>query len=128
MCKSNDLSLGNQYFDSSLFSIHFRQLQYIFSHSALKPSCDNVTISDFKKNDISGRWLRLHRISAIAHSGIDSLPLCFGQLPTSYIKINCLKFSKTVWCNKNKKTNSLYAEIHHHVLQWFSPFILTAKL
>ena len=54
-------------------------------------------------------------------SGSDSLPLCFGHFPTSYmkIKINCmknsLKFSKTVWCNTFKKTNFMFTIIHHHV-------------
>ena len=30
------------------------------------PSCDNVAVSDFLNFDISGRRLRLHRISAMA--------------------------------------------------------------
>ena len=65
-------------------------------------------------------------------SGSDSLPLCFGYFPTSYMKNNCMKnslnFLKTVWCNKIWKTTFVNAIIHHHVLQWFSPFILTAIL
>ena len=51
-------------------------------------------------------------------SGSDSLPLC--------LKIDCLKkiflkLSKTVRCNKIKKTSLVYALIHHHFIQWNSP-------
>ena len=51
---------------------------------------------------------------------------------TPYMKItymkNSLKFLKTVWCNKIKKTNFVNAINHHHVLQCFSPLMLTAIL
>ena len=65
-------------------------------------------------------------------SGSDTLPLCFGQFPSPYMKISCmknnLKLSKTFWCNKIGKINFVHVIIHHHVLQWFFPFILTAIL
>ena len=41
---------------------------------------------------------------------------------------NNLNFSKTVWCNKIKKTNFQYDIIHQHVTQWVFPFMLTAIL
>ena len=94
-------------------------------------NCDNVAVSDFLNFDISERRLRLRRdLESLQwrSSGSDSFPLCFGHFQTSYMKINCmknsLKFSKTVWCNKNKKTNFVYVIIHHHVLQWFLPLYI----
>ena len=65
-------------------------------------------------------------------SGSDSLPLCFGHFPTSYMKNNCmensLNFKKTVWCNKIWKTTFVKAIIHHHVLLWFFPIHINRML
>ena len=63
------------------------------------------------------------------NSGNDLLQLYLGHFQNSHIKIicmtNCPKFPKTVWCNKIKKTNFLYAIIYHHLMQWFFPFMLS---
>lgn len=56
----------------------------------------------------------------------------FEHFPTSFMNIHCmkisLKFSKTIWCNKIKKLNFVYARIHHHVLHVFFPLISIAIL
>ena len=56
-------------------------------------------------------------------SGSDSLLLCLGHFPTSYIKINyvkkILKFFKIIWRNKIRK-NTL--RLLQSIIFWFSDF------
>ena len=47
----------------------------------IQASCDNVAISDFKIFDISGRRLRLHRISAMAQQREWFTPAVFQTFP-----------------------------------------------
>ena len=103
------------------------EFQDMYSYIAAKTQPSLI----FKNFDISGRGLRLHRISAMVKQREWFTPAVL-DISTSYMKIICmknsLKFSKTVSSNKIKKTNFVYAIIRRHVLQWFLPFILTAIL
>ena len=76
--------------------VYYREILEDYGGSS---NYDNVAGCDFFLNfDISGRRLRLHRISLMAHSVSDLLAQCLGHFPTSHIKIirikNCINFFK----------------------------------
>ena len=60
----------------------------------LECNCDKVAVSGLKKKRYF--WEKLDFIGSVQwrSSGSDSLPLCFGHFPTSYVKINCMKNSQ----------------------------------
>ena len=50
------------------------------------------------------------------------------QIFSDVYKEKSLIKKKNVWCIKIKKTTFICAIIHHHLILWFSPFVLTAIL